>query len=283
MNTHNPHALHLCHYLSAAKAAQALGAGSLALQPLVPFASPLGEPAVPVLAAEADAFARLLEQVFTLADQRRGGQGWCSADRQALQQAGAVCARHCLTTRQVETDLKSLRGLNLFTRPDHQALWAYYADNAKGCCLELVISLTPSPGRWKVHQVRYLPEPAVYNATDALAVFAERLTQIQPQAHFNDWIAACQTPEALAALSWEVATALAACRHPDSQHEPAWLLLSDAPNAAIDLDRCLLAVHYHQTTAAGAGSIGGLLHLRYPQVRRIRQRFAHDEAVATEG
>ncbi|MEA1053008.1 hypothetical protein U5801_24830 [Lamprobacter modestohalophilus] len=281
--THDPYALHLYGYVKAAEATQALGSGTLALQPMLPFASPLSKPEVPSWCAVPDVFARILEQVFTLADQRRRGQGWCTVDRQALQQAGAACAGHLQTSGQVETCLQALRGLKLFTRPDHQALWAYYGDDNKGCCLELMIPLRLLPGRWKAHQVRYLPEPPIYDPDDALIAYAEAVTKTQPEAQLNEWIAVCQTPEALAGLSWEVATALAACRHHDWQHEPAWLLLSDAPNAAIDLDRCLLAVHYHQTTAAEAGGIGGLLHLRYPQVRRIRQRFAHDGVVATEG
>ena len=78
-------------------------------------------------------FARVMTQTYSEISQQRGGQA-LTFDQRGMAEMAEAHAREC---QRLQDFTDQIGIFSAAQRPDHQAMWAYYADNASGVCFEL--------------------------------------------------------------------------------------------------------------------------------------------------
>lgn len=217
-------------------------------------------------------FARVMTQVYSEISQQRGGQT-LAFDQRGLAEMAEAHAWEC-DHLQAFTDQIGI--FSAAQRPDNQAMWAYYADNASGVCFELEWSheIADRHQLW-VTAVQYHGEARVHNrAEDWRHVFLE-LAREHPDASL----------ERLHQLSLDESTRrksgiLSASRavsvkHTDWSHEKEIRLLAPKSGSLPVLGEVLKRVHYVCTDGEHWSAIMQLLRAYYPTVETMHWQFSH--------
>ena len=228
--------------------------------------------------ASVEDFSRVMGQTYSEVSQKRGGPP-LSFDSAALSDMSIANAAENEKLREF-CDLVGI--FSAARRPDHQAMWAYYAENCSGVCFELEWS----PEVLQRHQllaveVTYTHLPRIHNrAEDWRAVFMELATEY-PDA----------TIEQLHHLSleepirqkWGIYTASRATssKHTDWAHESEVRLLAPRAGALPVLADVLKRVHFIRTDNDKWGETMQLLFTRYPLVEMVHWSFHHGMITAT--
>lgn len=161
-------------------------------------------------------------------------------------------------------------------RPDHQAMWAYYAENCQGVCFEL--EWTPSilsKNQILAVDVTYSHEARVHNrAEDWRSVFLD-LAEKNPRA----------TVAELQELSleepfrrrWGILTTAraASVKHSDWAHESEIRLMAPRSGARLVLADVLKRVHFIRTDGAKWINIMQELYANYPAVELVCWTIHH--------
>lgn len=166
-------------------------------------------------------------------------------------------------------------------RPDHQAMWAYYADNAKGVCFEMDWSedLIQQHQIW-ASEVQYHDRERIHNrADDWRDVFLE-LSRSYPDASLDELIEKSLGEEAR--RKWGILTASRAVsvKHTDWAHEQETRLLAPKSGAMPILKDVLKRVHFVRYDGEFLTEIMGLLHRKYPSVEVVQWKFSHGSLAA---
>lgn len=172
-------------------------------------------------------------------------------------------------------------GLGIYAaarRPDHQAMWAYYADNGSGVCFEL--ELTTEIGN--AHQlwaadVAYEAGPRVHNRADDMAFVFRRVADENPNKSIDQlWEIMCGEPER-GRFGIETAGRAASRKHTDWQHEDEIRLLVPIAQAVPILKQTLKAVHFLGPAAKRLGEVFLTLHNDYPGVGMVQWDYDDGE------
>lgn len=167
---------------------------------------------------------------------------------------------------------------SLATRPDHQAMWAYYADEGAGLCLEITLP----PAIMVAHQL--VLEPAEYQSTPRVINRAEdwRAAFLELAARYSDAsIEALQEKSLSDGFRQQIGLSMArravSIKHTDWAHEHEVRLLGPQGRTPLPILReVLTGVHFRSVNAL-ASPIASLLVNRHPYVRYTQWTFNHGE------
>ena len=128
--------------------------------------------------ATSEDFTRVMRQTYSEISQQRGGSA-LELDQQGMAEMTEAHARECQRF-QAFTDQIGI--FSAAQRPDHQAMWAYYADDVKGVCFELEWShdLANQHQNWAT-DVQYHGEARVHNRAEDWRHCGDVLRQLPVQ------------------------------------------------------------------------------------------------------
>lgn len=227
--------------------------------------------------SSAEEFSRVIVETVNEISCIRSGTAF-ERDRQLLAESRDVNARE---NERLRTFGDQIGIFSAAQRPDHQAMWAYYADNAKGVCFEMdwTKDLIQRHQIW-ASEVQYHDRERIHSrADDWRAVFLE-LSHSYPDASIDELIAKSLSEEAR--RKWGILTASRAVsvKHTDWAHEKEIRLLAPKSGAMPVLQDVLKRVHFVRYDGEFLTEIMGLLHRKYPSVEVVQWKFSHGSLAA---
>lgn len=219
-------------------------------------------------------FSRVMAQTYSEISQQRGGPA-LEFDQLGMAEIAEAHAREC---QRLQAFTEQIGIFSAAQRPDHQAMWAYYADNASGVCFELEWSheIADRHQLWAT-DVAYQETARIHNrADDWRAAFLE-LAAEHPNASLEELHQLSQ--EEPTRRKWGVLTASRAVsiKHTDWSHEKEIRLLAPKSGALPVLGQVLKRVHYVRTDGEHWGAIMQLLRAYYSTVETTHWQFSHGE------
>lgn len=227
--------------------------------------------------ATPEELTRVMAQTYSEISQQRGGQA-LAFDQQSMAEMAEAHAQEC---QRLQAFTEQIGILSAAQRPDHQAMWAYYADNASGVCFELEWSqeIADRYQLW-AKDVQYHGKARVHNrADDWRHVFLE-LAQKHPDASLERLHQLSLEESARRKSGILTASRAASVKHTDWAHEKEIHLLAPKSGALPVLGEVLKRVHYVRTDGEHWGAIMQLLVARYPSVELVHWQFSHGELSA---
>ena len=223
-------------------------------------------------------FSQVITQTYSEINQQRGGPAF-QLDQQAIAYMSAANARE----NQRLQDLTDQIGiLSAARRPDHQAMWAYYADKASGVCFELVWShdIANRHQLWAT-EVQYYGAERIHNRADEWRTVFLELAAEHPKASLEELhrLSLDEVPR----RKWGIRTVsrAASVKHTDWAHEQEIRLLAPKAGALPVLADVLKRVHFVRTDGEHCASIMQRLHADYPSVEIVRWQFSHGSLSTT--
>lgn len=127
-------------------------------------------------------FIRVVTQVYSNISQQRGGQA-LAFDQRGMAEMAKAHAREC---QSLQAFTEQIGIFSAAQRPDHQAMWAYYADNSAGVCFELEWSdqVIERHKLWKT-QVQYCSNARIHNRAEDWSHGFLELAREQPKANLE--------------------------------------------------------------------------------------------------
>lgn len=227
--------------------------------------------------ATSEDFTQVMTQTYSEISQQRGDQP-LKFDQRGMAEMAEAHAREC---QRLQAFTDQIGIFSAAQRPNHQAMWAYYADNASGVCFELEFSHDVA-NRYQLWatDVKYQSEARFHNrAEDWRTVFLE-LAHEHPDASLEKLHQL--SLEQPVRRKWGVLTAsrAASVKHTDWAHEQEIRLLTPRAGALPILSDVLKRVHFLQIAGDDWGEIARLLVTRYPKAELIRWQFSHGKLSA---
>lgn len=222
-------------------------------------------------------FTRVMAQTYSEISQQRGGPA-LELDQRGMADIAEAHAREC---QRLQDFTDQIGIFSAAQRPDHQAMWAYYADNASGVCFELEWSqeIVDRHQLWAT-DVQYHGEARVHNrAEDWRHVFLE-LAQEHPDASLDALHQLSLEEEVRREWGCRTATRAASIKHTDWSHEIEIRILAPKYGALPVLADVLKRVHYVRRVGDHWPDIFHLLATRYPWVELVHWQFAHGKITA---
>ena len=185
-------------------------------------------------------FSRVMAQTYSEISQQRGGPV-LDFDQRGMAEMAEAHAREC---QRLQAFTEQIGIFSAAQRPDHQAMWAYYADNASGVCFELEWSQEiVDRHQLCATDVQYHGEARVHNrAEDWRHVFLE-LAQEHPDASLDALHQLSLEEEVRREWGCRAATRAASIKHTDWSHEKEIRLLAPKSGALPVLGEVLKRVH----------------------------------------
>jgi hypothetical protein len=217
----------------------------------------------------------VLGEAFSAISVSQGGPTWSyqpetEADIHDLEQ---------MMSQRNEQFQESLGSVGIFAtgkRPDHQAMWAYYADERKGVCFELEWS-------WDVimeyglllREVEYTSGPRVINQSQHLAEAIMQLSRKHPEADVYQLQEMSLEEAFRRQFGLDLAGRAASIKHLDWAHEDEVRVLVARSRSLPILRATLKAVHVVGFECLRFAEIYGLLATDYPSVKIFQWTFDH--------
>lgn len=222
-------------------------------------------------------FSRVMAKTYSEISQQRGGSA-LDFDQYGFAEMAEAHAREC---QLLQAFTEQVGIFSAAQRPDHQAMWAYYADNASGVCFELEWSHeVMQQHRIRHIDVSYSVHARVHNrAEDWRHVFLE-LAREHPDASLDALHQLSLEEEVRREWGCRTATRAASIKHTDWTHEKEIRLLAPKPGALPVLGEILKRVHFVRTDGEHWGAIMQLLRAYYPTVETMHWQFSHGELSA---
>lgn len=153
------------------------------------------------------------------------------------------------------------------TRPDNQAMWAYYSDNSKGVCLELEWSaeVLESQQLWPA-VVNYTDQARQINRAEDACLLLRELAAENPNWSIRQLMAFSMTDTYLRRLSVRTIARATSMKHSNWQHESEIRILAPRSGPRPLLKAVLKAVYFVRTDFPEWGPIMTTLHQFYPSV-----------------
>jgi len=227
--------------------------------------------------AEPEDFSRVMTQTYSEISQQRGGQA-LAFDQRGVAEVAEAHAREC---QRLQDFTDQIGIFSAAQRPDHQAMWAYYADNASGVCFELEWSqeIADRHQLWAT-DVQYHGKARVHNrADDWHHVFLE-LAREHPSVSLHALRQMSLEEEVRREWGRQAATRAVSVKHTDWAHEQEIRLLAPKSGALPVLGEVLRRVHFVRTDGEHWGAIMQLLRAYYPAVEMTHWKFSHGELSA---
>lgn len=221
--------------------------------------------------ASAEDFSHVMVQTWSEVSHKRGGPAL------ALNGLGMV-DMELANARENERLQAFTEQVGIFSaarRADHQAMWAYYAQNSSGLCFELEWSHEVA-NRYQLWStdVEYRSEARVHNRAEDWRGVLLALSLEHPGASLEDLHHL--SLEESARRRWGILSAsrAASVKHTDWAHEQEIRLLAPTSCALPILSEVLKRVHYVHV-GEHWGEVMQILFTRYPHVEIVRWQFDH--------
>lgn len=222
-------------------------------------------------------FSRVMTQTYSEISQQRGGPA-LEFDQRDMAVMAEAHAREC---QRLQGFTDQIGIFSAAQRPDHQAMWAYYADNASGVCFELEWrhEIANRHQLWAT-DIQYQRAARIHNRADDWRTFFLELAAEHPGASLEELHRMALDEEAR--RKWGILTAsrAASTKHADWSHEKEIRLLAPKSGALPVLGEVLKRVHYVRTDGEHWGAIMQLLRAYYPTVETTHWQFNHGELSA---
>jgi len=227
--------------------------------------------------ASPEDFTQVMQETYSEINQQRGGTP-LTIDQSEITRFASTHARECQRLRQFTQQIGIFSASR---RADHQALWAYYADNASGVCFEIewTEEVAQDHQLWPI-DVQYQSTARIHNrAEDWRAAFMQ-LAQEHPDASLEE-LHQLSLEEPIR-RRWGVTTAAraASIKHTDWSQEDEIRFLAPKSGALPVLSDVLKRVHFVRTNAPSSMEIIQLLHADYPSVELVQWKFDHGKLSA---
>ncbi len=222
-------------------------------------------------------FTQVMTQTYSEISQQRGGPA-LEFDQRGVAEMAEAHAREC---QRLQAFTEQIGIFSAAQRPDHQAMWAYYADNASGVCFELEWNqeITDRHQLWAT-DVQYHGKARVHNrADDWRHVFLE-LARDHADASLERLHQLSLEESARRKSGILTASRAASVKHTDWAHEQEIRLLAPKSGALPVLGEVLRRVHFVRTDGEHWGAIMQLLRAYYPAVEMTHWKFSHGELSA---
>ncbi len=174
-----------------------------------------------------------------------------------------------------------ISGVGIFAtggRADHQAMWAYYADECKGVCFELEWGSEVIVEHGLLFRnVNYMSGPRIINKSDDLAAALVELSRQNPDADIEAIMNMSYEEGFRRYVGFSLSARVASIKHTDWEHEKEIRVLSPTARALPILGSVLKAVHIVGYGCERFSEIYGLLVEKYPDVKVIQWKFDHGE------
>lgn len=222
-------------------------------------------------------FIRVMTQTYDEIRQQRGEAG-VQPDPHAIAEMAKINSRE---NQHLQAFTEQIGIFSAAQRPDHHAMWAYYADNACGVCFELEWS-HETAGRHQLWatDVQYQQTPRIHNRADDWRTVLLELAAEHPGASLEELQRLSQTD--LLTKKWGILTAsrAASVKHADWAHEKEVRLLAPKSGVLQVLPDVLKRIHYVRRDRGHWPDIVQLLATRYPSVELVHWQFAHGKISA---
>ena len=219
-------------------------------------------------------------QTYSEISQHRGGPAY-EFDQQGIAEMAKAHARE---NQRLQNFTEQIGIFSAARRPDHQAMWSYYANNASGVCFELRWSqdIANRHQLW-VTDVEYRSTARIHNcAEDWRTVFLE-LARAHPEASLEELQRLSLDELALRKQGILSATRATSIKHTDWAHENEIRLFTPHGKKALPvLADVLKRVHFIRTDGDKWAEIMQLLHTCYPSVEIMQWKLQHGTATARE-
>lgn len=222
--------------------------------------------------ATQEEFVRVITKTVTEINQQRRGQP-LAFSQQSMAKMAESYARECQHLKEF-TD-----NIGIFStakRPDHQAMWAYYADNSSGVCFELEWSHTVAEEYqlWAT-DVEYHDKPRIHNRAEDWREIFLKLAESHPFYNLEQLYHLSLEEEAR--RKWGILTASRAVsvKHTDWMHEQEIRILAPKSGAQHLLHDVLKCVHFVGTSGEHWAAIMQLLYANYPKVEMLYWESSH--------
>lgn len=222
-------------------------------------------------------FSRVMAQTYSEISQQRAGPV-LDFDQYGFAEMVEAHAQEC---QRLQDFTDQIGIFSAVQRPDHQAMWAYYANNASGVCFELEWSQEVM----QLHRIRhidvsYSEQARIHNrAEDWRHVFLE-LAQEHPDASLETLHQLSLEESARFKSGILSASRAVSVKHTDWSHEKEIRLLAPKSGALPVLGEVLKRVHFVRTDGERWGAIMQLLRAYYPTVETMHWQFSHGELSA---
>lgn len=227
--------------------------------------------------ASPEDFSQVMTQTYSEISQRRGGPA-LGFDQQGIAELAAANVRE---NQHLQDFTRQIGIFSTARRPDHQGMWAYYADSASGVCFELAWSHDIAD-RYQLcaADVVYQSSARTHNrAEDWCTVFLE-LAEEHPDASLEELHRLSLDEPTRRKWGIYTATRAASIKHTDWAHEQEIRLLAPKSGALPVLADVLKRVHFVRTDGEHWASIMALLFRLYPQVETVHWQFSHGKLSA---
>ncbi len=227
--------------------------------------------------ATPEELTRVMAQTYSEISQQRGGQA-LAFDQQSMAEMVEAHAREC---QRLQDFTDQIGIFSAAQRPDHQAMWAYYADNASGVCFELEWNqeIADRHQLWAT-DVQYHGKARVHNRADDWRHVLLQLARDHADASLERLHQL--SLEESARRKWGILTTSRAVsvKHTDWTHEREIRLLAPKAGALHVLPDVLKRVHYVRSDGDHWSAIMQLLRAYYPTVEITHWEFSHGELSA---
>lgn len=217
-------------------------------------------------------FIRVVTQVYSNISQQRGGQA-LPFDQRGMAEMAKAYAQEC---QRLQAFTEQIGIFSAAQRPDHQAMWAYYADNASGVCFELEWSdqVIERHKLWKT-QVQYCSNARIHNRAEDWSHGFLELAREQPKANLETlhWLSLKRSVRR--AWGRQTAARAASLKHTDWTHEQEIRLLAPKSGALFVLADVLKRIHYVRRDGDHWPGMVRLLAALYPAVELVHWQFNH--------
>ncbi|AZC30894.1 DUF2971 domain-containing protein [Pseudomonas chlororaphis] len=217
-------------------------------------------------------YNKIVGDTLSEISQKRGGPA-LAFDNQGLPDLAKA------TEKENERFRNSCNEVGIFSaarRPNHQAMWAYYAENNQGVCFELEWSASTLEDYQLIPvEVTYTDAARVHNSgEDWRALFLD-LAEKTPNATLAE-LQELSLEEDFRRRRGILSTArVTSIKHTDWAHEKEIRLLAPKAGARTILSTVLKKVHFIRMDGEKFGPIMQHLHLNYPQVQIVQWMIHH--------
>lgn len=232
--------------------------------------------------ASPEDFIRVYVQTMSEISQQRGGPA-LEFDQQGMSD---MTAANVLENKNLQNSTDQIGIFSAARRPDHQAMWAYYADNCNGFCFELALSHEVA-SRYHIWQtdVHYQGTARVHNSAEDWREVILEIAREHPGASMEEVHHLALDVEFRGKYGIITSSRAVSVKHTDWAHEQEIRLLTGKSGALPILSDVLKCVYFVQRDGHEMGEKWGeimrYLYSHYPSVEIKQLTFCHGAFTVT--
>jgi hypothetical protein len=224
--------------------------------------------------ASIEDFSHVMTNAYSEVSQKRGGPA-LEFEQSALSELSIANAAENV---KLQAFCEQIGIFSATYRPDHQAMWAYYAENCKGVCFELAWTAEIMD----LHQllpvdVTYSDHARIHNRADDCRMMFLDLADKHPHVSLRQLHQMSLEEIHRRNVGVNTVVRAASIKHTDWAHEKEIRIIAPRSGPIPVLSAVLKRVHFIRFDGEKMGEIAQLLLTRYPNVEIVHWTFDHGE------